>query len=81
MLEAGEAASLDTCAGMDREEAEYLEKLKQKGVTVVRWSAADKKKMDAVLASVANEWAVELDKRGKPGSQVLKAVLEARDGR
>ena len=81
MIEAGEAASLDTCAGMDKEEAEYLEKLKQKGVTVVRWSAADKKEMDAVLASVANEWAVELDKRGKPGSQVLKAVLEARDGR
>jgi hypothetical protein len=47
----------------------------------VRWSAADKKEMDGVLTSVANEWASELDKRGKPGSEVLKAVLEARGNR
>ncbi len=80
MAEAGEAASRSVCAGMDKEEVGDLEKLKQKGVTVVRWSAADKKEMDAVLASVASEWATELDKRGKPGSEVLKAALEARDG-
>ncbi len=81
MTEAGEAANRSLCAGVDKEEAADLEKLQQKGVTVVRWSAADKKEADAVLASVASEWATEMDKRGKPGSQVLKAVLEARDGR
>ena len=81
MTEAGEVASRSTCAGMDKEEAGDLEKLKQKGVTVVRWSEADKKEMNAILASVASEWAAEVDKRGKPGSEVLKAVLEARDGR
>jgi hypothetical protein len=66
---------------MDKEEAADFEKLQQRGVTAVRWSAADKKEMDGVLTSVANEWASELDKRGKPGSEVLKAVLEARGNR
>ena len=69
------------CGCLDKEEAEDLEKLKKNGVTVVRWSTADKKEIDASLATVANEWAAELDKRGKPGSEVLKAALEARDGR
>lgn len=81
MLEAGDEASRSACAGMDKEEAADFEKLQQRGVTAVRWSAADKKEMDGVLASVANEWATELDKRGKPGSEVLKALLEARGSR
>lgn len=78
MLEAGAEASRSACAGMDKEEASDFEKLQQSGVTPVRWSGQDKKELDAVLASVANEWATDLDKRGKPGSEVLKAVLEAR---
>ncbi|MFP5454572.1 MAG: hypothetical protein ACLGHK_03640 [Alphaproteobacteria bacterium] len=81
MLEAGAEASRSACAGMDKEEASDFEKLQQSGVTPVRWSGPDKKELDAVLASVANEWATDLDKRGKPGTQVLKAVLEARGGR
>jgi len=81
MLEAGEEASRSVCAGMDKQEAADFEKLQQQGATAVRWSAADKKEMDAVLMSVANEWATELDKRGKPGSEVLKALLEARGSR
>ncbi len=81
MVEAGEVANRSACAGMDKEEAGALEKIKQKGATVVRWPAADKKEMDAVMASVASEWAAELDKRGKPGREVLKAVLEARGSR
>ncbi|MGK2897718.1 MAG: TRAP transporter substrate-binding protein DctP [Burkholderiaceae bacterium] len=80
MTDAGVAAGASACAGMDKEEASDLEKLKAKGVTVVRWSGADKTEMDTVLADVARDWATELDKRGKPGSDVLKAVRQARDG-
>jgi len=81
MTEAGVEAGANLCAGMDKEEASDLERLKAKGVTVVRWAGVDKTEMDALLADVARDWAVELDKRGKPGSEVLKAVREARDGR
>lgn len=80
MLDAGEAITGSACAGMDKEEAEALEKLKEKGAVVVRWSAADRKEVDTVLGSVANEWAAGLDKRGKPGSEALKAILGARGG-
>ncbi len=80
MTDAGVAAGASVCAGMEKEEAGDLEKLKAKGVTVVRWSGADKTEMDTVLADVARDWAAELDKRGKPGSDVLKAVRQARDG-
>jgi TRAP-type C4-dicarboxylate transport system substrate-binding protein len=80
MTEAGVEAGANVCAGMDKEEASDLEKLKAKGVTVVRWSGADKTEMDTLLAEVARDWAAELDKRGKPGSEVLKAALDARPG-
>jgi TRAP-type C4-dicarboxylate transport system substrate-binding protein len=80
MTEAGVEAGANLCAGMDTEEAADLEKLKAKGVTVVRWTGADKTTMDALLADVARDWATEVDKRGRPGSDVLKAVREARDG-
>lgn len=80
MLEAGEAVIHSACASLDKEEADALEKLKEKGAVVVRWPAADKKEVDTVLGSVANEWAADLDKRGKPGSEALKAILGARGG-
>lgn len=81
MTDAGIQAGADVCAGMDKEEASDLDKLKAKGVSIVRWSGAEKAEMDAVLTDAARDWAAELDKRGKPGSDVLKAVREARDGR
>lgn len=81
MMDAGEMANRSACEGMDREEAGALEKLQQKGATVVRWSDTEKKELDIVMTSVAKEWAMDLDKRGKPASEMLKAVLEARGHR
>ena len=79
MSDAGEAVNRTACAGMDRDEAGDLQKLKQKGVVEVRWSGDTLRQVDAAKASVASEWAAELDKRGKPGTQVLKAVQAARE--
>lgn len=81
MTEAGEMANRNVCAEIDKEEASELENLKKKGVTAVRWSASDRTEVESMLLSVANEWAVEMDKRGKPGSETLKATLAARSGR
>lgn len=81
MTEAGVAVGTTLCAEVDKEEAGDLDKLRSKGVTVVRWSDAAMAEMDTVLADVGRDWATELDKRGKPASDVLKAVLQARDGR
>jgi len=81
MTDAGIEAGAATCAGMDKEEAADLDKLKARNVTLVRWSDADRAAADALLADVARDWAAEVDKRGKPGSDVLRAVRDARAGR
>ncbi|MBI5911665.1 MAG: TRAP transporter substrate-binding protein DctP [Betaproteobacteria bacterium] len=77
MLEAGEAAGGNACAVVDKGvEADY-EKLKQGGMTVVSFPPADRKEIAALAVTVRAEWADALDKRGKPGSEVLKAFTEA----
>ncbi|MCC7184300.1 MAG: TRAP transporter substrate-binding protein DctP [Rhodocyclaceae bacterium] len=81
MLEAAEVSSQRICKGIDKEEDDALEKLKRNGVTVVKWSDADKKEMEAKIASVTADWAAETDKRGKPGTEAVKAALAARDTR
>lgn len=81
MLEAARTATQTLCTGMMQEEVASLEKLKQAGVTIVRWSAEDKKEMESVMATVAEEWAAQMDKRGKPGTEMLKAMQNARAGR
>ncbi len=81
MQEAAKMATQTLCTGMMQEEVASLEKLKQAGVTIVRWSAEDKKEMEGVMASVAEEWAAQMDKRGKPGTEMVKAVQNARTGR
>ncbi|MBI5720827.1 MAG: TRAP transporter substrate-binding protein DctP [Rubrivivax sp.] len=81
MTDAGVEAGASLCAGMDKEETVDQEKLRAKGVSIVRWSEADVAALSQLLGQVANDWAAELDKRGKPGSEVLKATLAARGSR
>ena len=81
MADAGIETVGRLCAGMDKEEASDLEKLRAAGVSVVRWSDPDTAAVGTLLRQVADDWAAELDGRGKPGSAVLKAVLAAREGR
>ncbi len=77
MLEAGEAATRNACAYVDRSIETDMEKLRQRGVSFVQFPAADKKQIEAQLATVSTEWAEALDKRGKPGSEALKAFRAA----
>ena len=81
MTDAGIEAGAATCAGMDKEEAADLERLRARNVSIVRWSEADRSAVDVLLGDVARDWAAEMDKRGKPGSDVLRAVRDARAGR
>ncbi|GMV54668.1 MAG: hypothetical protein AMXMBFR6_04730 [Betaproteobacteria bacterium] len=77
MLQAGEAASRNMCEVADKSvEADY-DKLRAKGVSVVRLPETDHKEIAAYASTVRTEWAEALDKRGKPGSETLKAYMEA----
>ena len=77
MLEAGEAAQRNVCTVTDRATEVDYEKLKQQGMTAVRFPPADHQEIAALAITVRTEWADALDKRGKPGSEVLKAFTEA----
>jgi hypothetical protein len=44
---------------------------------VIEFGPDDKKVFDAAFKNVAEDWVKDIDKRGKPGSEVFKAFTEA----
>lgn len=77
MLEAGERATRRTCELIDRDNEEALQRLADQGTTLVRFTPEQQAEMSARYAPVAEEWAAQLDKRGKPGSEILQRFREA----
>lgn len=77
MLDAGDAATRRACALMDENTAADLEKIRQAGATVVRLSAAERSDLAARFSKAGSEWASDLDRRGKPGSETSKAFSDA----
>ncbi|MCC7184301.1 MAG: Solute-binding protein [Rhodocyclaceae bacterium] len=77
MWDAGEASTRNACGFADRANEADRDRLKQRGMHFVQLSAADRKQIETQLATVANDWAESLDKRGKPGTEVLKAFRAA----
>jgi TRAP-type C4-dicarboxylate transport system substrate-binding protein len=77
MTDASEATVTRACALIDKDLDGQIEKAKQSGITLVQFPASERKDVDAAMASVSKEWAEGLDKRGKAGSEVLKAFQDA----
>ncbi len=77
MLEAGEATVQRTCALMDKNEEGLFDKIRQQGVALNRFPEAERKELEQLFASLAGEWAEGLDKRGKSGTETLKAFRAA----
>lgn len=77
MVEAGEKTTRHACGLIDKEEQDAIKKLAAGSMAVVTLSAADRKKFDDQLGTVAQEWADAADKRGRKGSEVLNAFRDA----
>lgn len=77
MLEAGDAATRRACSMMDQATATDLDKMRAAGAEVVRLPPAERKELEARFSSVGGEWSKDLDGRGKPGNEVLKAFGDA----
>jgi TRAP-type C4-dicarboxylate transport system substrate-binding protein len=77
MQEAGEAATRRVCAFADKAVEGDLEKIRQKGAVVAPLPAAEQALLRPVMASVRQEWAAQIDKRGGPGTELLKAFEAA----
>ena len=77
MDDAGDAATRNVCRQLDEDSAKDTETLKGKGLAVNAWSAADQQKIAEMRDSVGEQWAADMDKRGKPGTAALKAFRAA----
>lgn len=77
MTEAGAAVTATACQVSQDGEAADAKTIEKAGDTLVTLSPEDKKKVAELMSSVGTEWAAALDKRGKPGTDVLNAYKEA----
>lgn len=77
MTEVGEAVTDKICKVIDSNVGTMQDKLAAAGVKYHTLTAEERKPFDAISSEVAAEWADGLDKRGKPGSQVLKEFRAA----
>lgn len=69
----GEELTRSACAQVEKDEAGDVEKVKAAGVKFIALSPADKASLAAVLKDVSTDWAANLDRRGRAGTEVLNA--------
>ena len=77
MLEEGEKATANLCKEIDANIEKAQQQLAAAGVKYHPLTPAERKPFEDISNEVAQEWAEGLDKRGKPGSQVLKEFRAA----
>jgi len=77
LTEAGEYATKEGCKTVDEATATDGDKIAEGGVEFAPLPEEDAAKLVETMATVSDEWAAELDGRGKPGSDVLAAFREA----
>lgn len=77
MLKAGDAASENVCQFLDKNAEANQAKITAAGVTYFRLNEADQKRLAEASVASQKEWATQLDRRGKPGTEVLEAYSDA----
>lgn len=77
MLTAGDAAAKNVCKFLDDGVVGNRAKIAAAGVSFTKLGEADTKKLAEIAATVQKDWAAALDKRGKPGTEVLEAYVGA----
>jgi TRAP-type C4-dicarboxylate transport system substrate-binding protein len=77
LVEAGEQTTREGCKRFEDGEVAATEKIKSQGMKVINFSADDKKQFDTAFKAVAEDWVKDINKRGKPGTEVFKAFTEA----
>jgi TRAP-type C4-dicarboxylate transport system substrate-binding protein len=70
-------AVLAGCKKLDDAQLDGIKKIEAAGGKFFEFNAEDTRKLDAVFDEVRKDWAVQLDKRGKPGTETLAAWTAA----
>lgn len=77
MVELAARQTRTACQAVDNDVKPDMDKLKAAGVTFVTFSDQAKAEIRRAMEPVTAEWAADLDRRGKPGSEVLGAFQAA----
>ncbi|MDR6267741.1 TRAP transporter substrate-binding protein DctP [Roseobacter sp. N2S] len=77
LTEAGERATQHACAVIDGMVDVDKQKIAEQGVQFVTLPEADVAEISALLDSVGSEWTADMDGRNKPGTEVMKAFMDA----
>jgi TRAP-type C4-dicarboxylate transport system substrate-binding protein len=77
LVEAGEQTTREGCKRFEDGELAATEKIKSQGMKVINFGPDDKMVFDTAFKSVAEDWVKDINKRGKPGTEVFKAFTEA----
>ena len=77
LQQAGQEATKHACTAADADVARDIATLRAKGVTVGPFPETDGPALHQAADTVAAEWSTGLDRRGKPGTQVLDSFRAA----
>lgn len=78
-VQAGEEAIIAGCEATDALDSKDKQTIADSGVTFVSLPAEDEAKLGELMSEVSEEWATELDARGRPGTEILNAFRAALD--
>ena len=74
LMAMGEELTKSVCKQVEKDEAGDIEKTKAAGVKLTPLSKADQDALALAAGEVSTEWAQNLDRRGKGGTEVLNAL-------
>jgi TRAP-type C4-dicarboxylate transport system substrate-binding protein len=77
IAEIGRKMSLEACAKFDKAEEDAIAEARAGSIKLVDPRAGDHAELDKAFERVRTDWAKRLDRRGKDGSAVLAAFVEA----
>ena len=77
LTEAGETATREGCKRLEAVERIATEKVRAAGMKDISFGEADRASFAKAFETVAEDWAKDLDKRGKPGTEVAAAFKAA----
>ena len=76
-VQAGDEATAKGCEAADNLDLKDKQTIADSGVSFVSFPAADEEKLLELMGQVSDEWAADLDSRGRPATDILNAFREA----
>jgi len=77
MLQASDEVMESSCKAIEADNDREVDAMKKAGIDIASLPAATHTGLAGKLTAVGKDWADQLDKRGRPGSQVLSEFLAA----